>query len=411
MNICYHYYTIKTLAVKSGFSEEDAQTIAHYSQMVDDFIFSSRVIINETPPDFFINNGLAKKLGNGNWAFLPCTTGIDVIKSVSHKYQRHTLAPFHFIPPVKISEIERKDNFTRLDYRCVRAGAKDGLIIDEILRSAAEKTKEEKNKKNLINLGMALHTYADTYAHCNYSGFHGYENESVIKKAFNKFTRSDGVSEAEILFYKELPSIGHGNVGSVPDICCCDIAYAMKSSEDSGLDYPVKRDNTESFAQCSRSILDVLCMINGRSLFNDDEWNELQTLIAQAQYVKKEKDKYLKESWSKAFPDINYHYDKNSDFSIKLNIEKSKDLLMSDLDFNIEESVLCDAFSPEGDNARNCCNVYLEEANQDFFDYNELAYRRIKYVTSEYASRGTFENFSDACQCYYKHRKGDDLNE
>ena len=38
MNIGYHYYTIKTLAVKAGFSNEEAQTIASYSQAVDDYV-------------------------------------------------------------------------------------------------------------------------------------------------------------------------------------------------------------------------------------------------------------------------------------------------------------------------------------------------------------------------------------
>ena len=41
MNIDFHYFVIKTLACAAGFSEEDAQTIAYYSQQVDDFTKSA----------------------------------------------------------------------------------------------------------------------------------------------------------------------------------------------------------------------------------------------------------------------------------------------------------------------------------------------------------------------------------
>ena len=36
-----------------------------------------------------------------------------------------------------------------------------------------------------MQLGMALHTYADTYAHCGFSGLEGWENKAVIKKVHN----------------------------------------------------------------------------------------------------------------------------------------------------------------------------------------------------------------------------------
>ena len=87
MNISYHYFTVKVLAVRAGFREEEAQIIAYYSQMVDDFVLSHRIIVGEMPPDFFVENGLAWELGNGSWGILPCPTGINFIKSVSHGYQ------------------------------------------------------------------------------------------------------------------------------------------------------------------------------------------------------------------------------------------------------------------------------------------------------------------------------------
>jgi hypothetical protein len=41
MDIAFHYFAIKSLAVTAGFSDEDAQTIAGYSQMAGDFDFAA----------------------------------------------------------------------------------------------------------------------------------------------------------------------------------------------------------------------------------------------------------------------------------------------------------------------------------------------------------------------------------
>ena len=408
MNISYHYYTIKTLASKAGLEEEEAQIIAHYSQMVDDFLLSNRVIVKETPPVFFIANNLAEERKDGAWNFLPCPTGINMIKSVSHGYQRHTLVPFHFIPPKTLNEIENVPGFSRMEYRCVSAGEKRGLLLHKILQEAAEDAGKNREKKSLMRLGMALHTYADTYAHCHFSGFHGYENEAVIQKAYSKAAESEAVPVPERIALRELPSIGHANVGTVPDICCYDIAYAMKSSEKSKLDDAVKRDNTECFACCSRQILDLLCGISGRPLFTDDEWHVLQTALAEAQYVKKDTEKDLTDSFGKIFPDIKYEYHKSGRLSMELSVEKSKDAendgIMMPGVFDagapgeIGEEVLEDAFSPEGNRMRCGYHVYLEKATEDFFHYNELAYERVKQVAGEYVSAGAMENFRAVCR-------------
>ncbi len=403
MNIGYHYYTIKTLAVRAGFGEEEAQIIAFYSQMIDDFVLSNVLLLNSCPPDFFLKNNLAKKVGEQEWLFWPCPTGIDMIKSVSHNYERHTLVPFHFIPITTLPDIERKQSnsngemqpaeemqsvgsFDRLAYRCQKADLSYDMLIVELLYQAVEAAKKEKSHKNLMRLGMILHTFADTYAHCNFSGFHGYENEAKVKNAW-KHDGSPGISEAEIFFFKELPSIGHGNVGTVPDICTYRIAYAMKSSPKSGLDYIVERDNAQFFSECSRDIFHLLCTITGKKVLDDREWNELREKLIKAQTVKKDEKKYLTPSWSQTFPDISYEYSKNIYFMLDMIVEEMEGLLLDSPRERVAQEVLKDAFSCEGNQHRNGCQVRLNNVTQEFFDYNELAYERVKAVTGEYRSQ------------------------
>ena len=99
MDIDYHYYVIKTLARTAGFDEEDSQTIAYYSQQVDDFVKCLPMRVRQEPPAFFTEKGYAGKSLGGTWQVVPHPTGIDILQSVSGQYQHTTLAPFHFIPP------------------------------------------------------------------------------------------------------------------------------------------------------------------------------------------------------------------------------------------------------------------------------------------------------------------------
>lgn len=395
MNISYHYYTIKTLAVKAGFPENEAQQIAYYSQMVDDFHLSNLVVLGMQPPEFFLENGLAWKVNDHEWEMIPCGTGIDFLKSLSPHYQEHTLAPFHFIPPKDLETLRNRDNSERTDYRCVCAGDSQDLLIHEIVNEAVQAVKVQRSSRNLMALGMALHTYADTYAHCHFSGLHGFENEAILQKEYNRTEKPREVPKAESDLLRDLPPIGHAHVETAPDICYKHIQYSMKTAKDGGFDLNVERDNADFFSECSRAILNLLCQITGSPTWNDEEWKALREALMRAQAVNKDSEKYLDKSFSAEFPDVTYTYHKNSELAIALNVipeETNTCPQVSDYEAvdgeqasqeDISDEELSDAFSPEGNFARNMCKVHLKNADQQFFTYNELAYRRVQKVTGE----------------------------
>lgn len=398
MNICYHYYTIKTLASKAGFPEEEAQRIAHYSQMVDDFHLSNEIILRQQPPAFFMDNNLAWQINNREWGMLPCGTGIDFIKSLSVHYQEQTLVPFHFIPSKDLKTLKNMKNPDRTIYRCICAGEQKNLLIHEIVDEAVQAAKAERGAKNLMALGMALHTYADTYAHCHYSGLHGYENEAILKKSYDRTTTAKDVPTAESNILRDLPTIGHAHVETAPDVCSKHIQYQMKTTKDGGYELNVERDNAIHFSACSRAILDLLCRITGRPIWSDKEWAPLQEALIRAQAVKKDQGKYLDKSFRKEFPDITYSYRTNSEFALVLNvIQEEINTCMKMPDYEavdaelrqrkVSMEELTDAFSPEGNLARSSCKVYIEKVNPQFFDYIELAYRRVQKVTGEPVGR------------------------
>jgi hypothetical protein len=412
MNINYHYYTIKTLARHAGFNEEAAQIVAHFSQRVDDFVLSSPIIVSGKPSDFFVENKLALELSSNNWLFLPCPTAASVVRGVSHNYQLRTLMPFHFIMDVPWSKCPV--NADRSFLRCTAAKKGKDLLINRLVKGIVDKTKLD-DEASLMALGVILHTFADTYAHDGFSGFHGWENESYIAKMthrcrdtggsiperFMRFIRTrywgitdrhEGLSPFEISSFRRLPSIGHANVFSAPDYCDCEVEFFGKKDEEGSLVSVIKRDNTTHFAECSRQIVDMFCKISGKTLYDDEEWGKLQNKLSDAQNVRRQSDKKTnKKKWGNTFREdgIRYGYSKNEFLSAELKILHTDKRFINRLP--IGKNALRNINSEEGDEARFGCIMFAESVSPLFFDYNELAYKHVFSTTGRYASLGRLD--------------------
>ena len=389
MDINFHYYVIKTLARTAGFSEEDAQTIAYYSQQVDDFVKCSPMRVRQEPPEFFVQKGYAKKSPGETWQIVPHPTGIDVLQSLRDQYRHTTLAAFHFIPAVPLAEIEAEPGYTRADYRCVRADDARAVLINRIMEEAVAAVLEDKCEKTLMQLGMALHTYADTYAHCGYSGLEGWENRAVIRKAYNQQTGKEEVPEQERRAFEMIPHIGHGNSGHVPDVCTYQIDVAMQKDEnDTALTLHIVRDNLKEFLVCAKAILGYL----GRAAQTDASekivWDEFEEQLARAMQVQTE-DETRKEKltahWQTVFPEIHYVYDKHERFYHMKNdsnmtgvshYETAADVMPPENEMT-GMSYEADA-DASAENALTSIRIY--DVTDDFYMYNELAYRRAEMV-------------------------------
>ena len=373
MNIDFHYFVIKTLAYAAGFSEEDAQTIAYYSQQVDDFTKSSPMRVRQKPPVYFIEKGYARRLENDLWEVQPHPTGIDVLKSLEEHYRRTTLVPFHFIPAKPLAEMEAENAFTRADYRCVRADDERAMLINLITDKAIEEVRMHKCERSLIQLGMAIHTYADTYAHCGYSGLEGWENSAFIKEAYNQMTGKEEVFSGERLAYRMLPPVGHGNSGHVPDACTYQIDVAMQEDErDTALTQHIVRDNLQEFLSCAKAIWELLCLAarSGRDRkIQWDRWKDRLTAGMQVLTGDENREKKLAAHWSLVFPEIIYAYDKDQRFYQSEGDGRAESAVKEELEELGEELGIA--------------SVY--DVTDAFHMYNELAYRRAEQVlgTSE----------------------------
>jgi hypothetical protein len=145
MNAEFHYYAIHALALEAGFDEERAFIIANSSQEVD---------VATTPLSFDTPTARIDIIVSQNYLFWD-----DAVK-------RDIYLPFHFIPgDAKAASEARRDGRTN-----PYAVTPNSEAAKELLVSALK-------DKNPYLIGVALHTFADTWAHQNFCGLQGGWND------------------------------------------------------------------------------------------------------------------------------------------------------------------------------------------------------------------------------------------
>ncbi|TVQ25046.1 MAG: hypothetical protein EA383_09440 [Spirochaetaceae bacterium] len=165
MNEEFHYYTIAMIARKAGFSDDDADIIAYASQFVDHALVAYRV--------------------SGR--------GVSYTTLTTHHFgfwdksqEESVWIPFHFFPGDGTDVAQRRKD--RVENPLAVTGNSDR--VKELLVTALK-------TRDLMRIGIALHTFADAYAHQNFTG----RNE--------EFNRIDVNSP--------VPPAGHAHAGRGPD--------------------------------------------------------------------------------------------------------------------------------------------------------------------------------------------------
>lgn len=218
MNIEFHYYSLHYLAQKAGFPTPEATTIAVASQLVDESIQAWEI-------------GSSLSEITQNYVFWD--------KDVAARIYR----PFHFIPgDAAAAGARRKDG---------RAGAwvvtEDSPLAREILVAALR-------TRNLYRIGVALHSYADTWAHQNFSA------DDEVQNAMDGDGGTKGFARAA-----SLPAAGHLQAFKNPD-------DPRLSWVDPRLSKPFERvDNARRFLGAAKMIYRFLRTYR-REGFQDEEF-------------------------------------------------------------------------------------------------------------------------------------------
>jgi len=220
MNAEFHYYTTYYLATQAGLPPQDSYILSFSAQYVDHAL---------VPYDVRVQGRRYVTVNTHYFGFW------------DRAQERHALVPFHFLPgdPEQAAAIRRDGAYNPFAVTANNARAKQLLV--SALKS-----------RNLYRIGIALHTFADTYAHQNFTG----RNE-----AFNSIDDSTLV-----------PPLAHAQIGRSPD----QIGAVW---EDPRLVEARRRvDNRKRFRACARKIYRYLCLFNGREYADEelvlDTWLE-----------------------------------------------------------------------------------------------------------------------------------------
>jgi hypothetical protein len=297
MDIAFHYFAVKSLAVLAGFPDDDAQVIAQYSQMVDDFDFTAYWHCTNVP-DYIKNDpryDLCLPLG----LFNPAQTGFlcdgllgytDYVNLVIPRFQRFTCAPFHFIYG-NFDQIRSKSK----EYRVYPAKINDGSIISGMLTKARDEYRataagSPARHKALMKIGMLLHTFADTVAHQMFSGFNAYVNQVELVDVINNITGHDETNKYRDSIVKFLdilrkwvptiaPAIGHMSLEHVPDLT--HLSFTMSYTGTDNKKHNYNRSNTDEFIKMSKEILDYLLSCNGQGKIDESHWSLYRDMLRQ----------------------------------------------------------------------------------------------------------------------------------
>lgn len=293
MQIDFHYCLVKVLAVSAGFSEEDAQVVSYACQHVDDATEHKGLHIKHVPDDF--RHMVVNK------RFEPvCTAfrGIDFIHCFEKNVQRKVYIPFHFLP----SKAFKGETF--YDYRVYP----DSPLANELLNSALHSLRDtvDSNKKmaSLIRFGIALHTFADTWSHQNFSGRKSSKENDIERiriKSNGTFERIDLLQQMK---HNAFPSIGHAEAMRLPDLSHLTWGYVQDST---GIE--IERNNTAIYLDAAQRIYNIFCGFTGQGA----AWKKLTLKIKECFSVNTDDPKNKWKAWKSIFSNITrFHYHEES---------------------------------------------------------------------------------------------------
>ena len=293
MNKSFHYYCIRVLAEKAGFEPDHAQTIAYASQYTDDSTEFGKMTITNIPDDFEY-----PRLNRSRDEFDPICTAHSAMSWFSKLWkwakfylktdvQRKVLMPFHFLPP----EALPPENRVQFNFITQPNSSLANLIVDDALESLSQAT-ENTLDLSLIKLGIALHTYADTWSHDGFSGRHNsFENDikRIQKRNGNKYQAANPL---EFTVSYAAPDVGHAEAGALPDESNMDwkAKYANKRG---GL----QRTNAESFLTAANQIYTRLSSATAGAAM---DWGSLSDKISQCLECNG--------GWENEFHDMDFNY-------------------------------------------------------------------------------------------------------
>jgi len=240
----FHYGLTYTVASLAGFSQTEAEIIAYASAYVDDATNSGTIRFDNGA--MFLRIASAHKM-------------LDY-RNFRELAENYVWIPFHFLPGNggKKAGENLKGKFIK-KLICLP----DSYVAQEMIKSCIE----DKDKPYALHrLGIALHVYADTWAHQGFAGVSSDENNvSEIKELAGYDERAltmverlkkffgDIFDEINSKFMEGFLPLGHGAALAYPDLPYLKWSYKNKDGE------TIIRDNPLEFLESADRMYQSMC--------------------------------------------------------------------------------------------------------------------------------------------------------
>jgi hypothetical protein len=296
----FHYFTIRILAEKAGFTPNEAQIIAYASQYVDDATEHKPI---DLPINFLIDHPRIK----GNQIDPTCTAhkGIQFLQDFKKQTQMQIYMCFHFLPAQTYTNQLKYSYITKAD------SPFSHLLLEKIKKQFFNNPTNR--TYNLIALGIALHTYADTWAHQNFSGTHNHLDNFIDKIKYWQDGQWFALSKTGKLRKKILPSIGHAEAYNFPDLPYLNWKYEYVKNKTI-----IIKNNLSIFIDAAKKIFDFLKSFNEKH----ENWENFAGRLIQCFSFADDTLSKRCNFYSYHFPEIGFFYNKNLWKNLILKTEK-----------------------------------------------------------------------------------------
>lgn len=272
----YHYYCTRVLARAAGLGHADSHVLAYACQYVDD--------AKEHRP-----------IAVGGHIFDPVRTAYLGLRSYTWSVNKRIFIPFHFLPPHPVRH--QDDSFIT---------EPDSVFSRKLLKRAASETDPQ---FRLVRLGIALHTYHDTWAHQGFSGRRHRENDVTNIQA-EEIRNGEPFWKKPFfrnIFFDFAPRVGHAEAGMYPDLGYLHWKYTRRYTGE-----VIIRDNREIFYEAARKTYKFLLAHPELHSLPPVPWKQFSKKLKKCIGYPHRKQKKRIERWQKSFsswfPD-DYEYD------------------------------------------------------------------------------------------------------
>ncbi len=241
MQIDFHHTVTYVTARLAGFEHPHAEIVAYAAQYVDD--------ATSHGPVYFNNKALYNRVSSAHKM-------LDV-RNVQEVANHQVWLPFHFLPGNAGLPAGENHNGSFVEKIVCKP---DSPVAQEMVRQVIV----EKDKPyGLHRLGVAMHVYADTWAHQGFAGvLHDVNEVEDAGPQDEKSGFGPGLQRIiDDILDDAIPPLGHGRAKSFPDMPFLAWQYTNYAGE------KVLRDNNELFCTAANK----LCMAMQRYIAGDPD--------------------------------------------------------------------------------------------------------------------------------------------